>query len=290
MKKIIFHVARFLLVAVIGTALFGCGRGEDKFNIAKQCAERNDFEKAVKWYRKAAACGHAEAQKCLGECYEYGRGVEFNDFEAYNWYGRAAEKGNVIAQCKLALFYETGKGRAVDQVKADKWWAKAKSLNKEEAEKFHEAFKARQQALHQLWKKGIFGVHFGDKCHVGNKYENVDLRETNILYTSGDYQSIKVSMTPLSHKIYKIVVSYNIKKDDDDLRKAKFSKFKHALEKKYIFVMSQYHFPYPHLYFFEEGNFRIDLYGGGDTIDIHYIDNELFHLAVKEEAEFKKKT
>ena len=58
--------------------------------------EQNDAE-AVKWYRKAAKQGNADAQFNLGWMYQDGRGVEQNDAEAMKWYRKAAELGNVWA-------------------------------------------------------------------------------------------------------------------------------------------------------------------------------------------------
>ncbi|POR97032.1 tetratricopeptide repeat protein, partial [Haemophilus influenzae] len=55
--------------------------------------KQDNFE-AVKWYRKAAEQGHADAQLNLGYMYEKGRGVKQDDFEAVKWYRQAAEQGN----------------------------------------------------------------------------------------------------------------------------------------------------------------------------------------------------
>ena len=52
----------------------------------------NDAE-AVKWYRKAADQGHAQAQSNLGVMYVKGEGVPENDAEAFKWYRKAADQG-----------------------------------------------------------------------------------------------------------------------------------------------------------------------------------------------------
>ena len=64
------------------------------------CGEKN-YEEAVKWYRKAAEQGDADAQKNLGDCYADGDGVEKNYKEAVKWYRKAAELGNDNAQIML---------------------------------------------------------------------------------------------------------------------------------------------------------------------------------------------
>lgn len=53
---------------------------------------------AVKWYRKAAEQGDADAQYVLGHCYLNGDGVPQNIEETLKWYTKAAEQGNADAQ------------------------------------------------------------------------------------------------------------------------------------------------------------------------------------------------
>ena len=60
--------------------------------------------------RFAAEQGDAEAQSCLGFCYETGDGVEKNYKKAIYWYTKAAELGDIEAQFNLGLCYKNGKG------------------------------------------------------------------------------------------------------------------------------------------------------------------------------------
>ena len=55
----------------------------------------------MKWYRKAAEQGYAEAQYELGNCYEKGWSVAQDDQEAVKWYRKAAEKGHAKAKARL---------------------------------------------------------------------------------------------------------------------------------------------------------------------------------------------
>ena len=59
--------------------------------------EKNHIE-AVKWFKLAAANGHAEAQFMLGECYYNGYGVDKNRAEAVKWYRLAADNGSAVAK------------------------------------------------------------------------------------------------------------------------------------------------------------------------------------------------
>jgi uncharacterized protein len=56
---------------------------------------------AVKWYRKAAEQGFANAQNNLGSMYENGTGVTKNLAEAIRWYQLAARQGQENAQINL---------------------------------------------------------------------------------------------------------------------------------------------------------------------------------------------
>ncbi|HHF3816987.1 TPA: tetratricopeptide repeat protein, partial [Haemophilus influenzae] len=79
--------------------MYGNGRGV-----------KQDYFKAVNWYRKAAEQGHADAQLNLGYMYEKGRGVKQDDFEAVKWYRQAAEQGHADAQFNLGNMYAKGLG------------------------------------------------------------------------------------------------------------------------------------------------------------------------------------
>jgi hypothetical protein len=122
-----------------------------------------DYAEAVKWYRKAADQGDANAQANLGAMYFKGEGVPQNDIEVYKWltlaaaqgneeargnlsnirglmsqdqiaraqegerevYRKAAEQGDALAQLHLGLMYEEGKGGQQDYNEALKWFRKA---------------------------------------------------------------------------------------------------------------------------------------------------------------------
>lgn len=84
-------------------------------------AARNGTE-AVKWYRKAAAQEHADAQQALGRCHANAIGVTKNFMEAAAWYRKAAEQGNRTAQFELGYYYRKGYGVSQDLVESYKWY------------------------------------------------------------------------------------------------------------------------------------------------------------------------
>ena len=84
-----------------------------------------NYTEAVRWYRKAADQGDAEAQNNLGWCYSNGLGVSKDLAEAAKWYQKAAEQGNVNAQFILGNRYYNGKGVATNYTEAARWYRKA---------------------------------------------------------------------------------------------------------------------------------------------------------------------
>jgi len=85
----------------------GCSNdvGED----AKQ-----DFVKAVNWYRMAAEQGDDQGQFNLGVKYDRGQGVKGDLSEAVRLYRLAATKGHENAQYSLGNIYDKGLGVAQD--------------------------------------------------------------------------------------------------------------------------------------------------------------------------------
>ena len=65
------------------------------YYLGSQGVLQNDTE-AVKWYRKAAGQGDANAQSNLGWMYTKGRGALQDDKEAVKWNTKAAEQGHAV--------------------------------------------------------------------------------------------------------------------------------------------------------------------------------------------------
>jgi TPR repeat protein len=62
-----------------------------------------DAAEAVKWYRRAAEQGYAEAQDRLGVCYYLGIGVPKDFAEAYKWFILASDKGDEDAKTNATV-------------------------------------------------------------------------------------------------------------------------------------------------------------------------------------------
>jgi TPR repeat protein len=98
---------------------------EDWFNKGWEADSNKEYVEAVKWYRKAAEQGNADALRNLGLSYEFGYGVEKDEVEAVKWYRKAVEQGNDYAQFNLGCMYERGRGVEKNEVEAVKWYRKA---------------------------------------------------------------------------------------------------------------------------------------------------------------------
>lgn len=66
--------------------------------------EKENYVEAVKWFRKAAEKGDADAQFLLGMCYLNGKGVEQDIIDAGGWLGKAANQGHKKAKELLNEF------------------------------------------------------------------------------------------------------------------------------------------------------------------------------------------
>ena len=76
----------------------------------------------MRWYKLAAAQGHASAQNNLGLMYEDGQGVVQDYAEAVRWYKLAAAQGHASAQSNLGLMYATGRGVLQNNIQAHMWF------------------------------------------------------------------------------------------------------------------------------------------------------------------------
>jgi len=94
---------------------------------------RDDSE-AIRWFRRAADLGLAEAQFNLGFMYAAGRGTERNMSEAARWYSLAAEQDLAAAQFNLGTLYATANGVPRDDRLAAEWFRKAADFGLPEAE------------------------------------------------------------------------------------------------------------------------------------------------------------
>ena len=105
-----------------------------------------DYTQAAAWYRKAADLGDADAQRELGDLYDYGGVMKIvnapggskrfvrddgggpfpKDYSlAAMWYRKAAEQGDAYSQNNLGALYDSGQGVPQDYAEAYFWYSLA---------------------------------------------------------------------------------------------------------------------------------------------------------------------
>lgn len=93
-----------------------------------------DPQKAIFWFKKAAATGHAEALYNLGCCYFSGIGVPVDKMTAVMYYKKAAKAGDTDAMNNLAGCFLRGEGTDEDQKLAAEYYLKAASMGNAKAQ------------------------------------------------------------------------------------------------------------------------------------------------------------
>ena len=91
-------------------------------------SEREDLVEAIKWFEKAAAQGHAQAQYELAQVYKLGRGTLQDYDAAARWFMEAARKGHVAAQYHMGRLHRIGEGVDLDLIRAYAWFNRAAAL------------------------------------------------------------------------------------------------------------------------------------------------------------------
>ncbi len=127
----------FIILSLVCVSAFGVTPSE--FNEIRSLAEKGDPEaqyklgefydwgdyvtfnqdEAIKWYLKAADQGYETAQTIIADRYMLGtRGLSKNYNEAVKWYLKSAVHGSAWALARLGSCYEHGLGVPVNDVEA----------------------------------------------------------------------------------------------------------------------------------------------------------------------------
>ena len=105
--------------------------------------EQQDYTEAMRWFRKAADQGNADAPLKIGVLYGNGWGVAEDDAEAMRWFRKAADQGNTGAQVSIGWAYGNGLGVARDNAEAMRWYRKAADQGNAEAQAHIKKMKAQ---------------------------------------------------------------------------------------------------------------------------------------------------
>jgi hypothetical protein len=110
--------------------------GEMELQKGWEAFQRRDYAEAMRWDRKAADQGNAQAQNRIGWLYQNGLGVARDYVEAMRWYRMAADHGNVPAQAHIGWLYQNGWGVAQDSAEARAWMQKAAAAGNDNAKRW----------------------------------------------------------------------------------------------------------------------------------------------------------
>ena len=94
------------------------------------------MQAALKYYRRAAKLGDADAQNAIGFLYDTGRGVRQSYKRALKWYARAAAGSFHDEACNnIGNLYHNGLGVKRDVKRAKHWYRLAVRMGNEMAER-----------------------------------------------------------------------------------------------------------------------------------------------------------
>jgi TPR repeat protein len=94
-----------------------------------------DYNEALKWYRRSAEQGSAHGEAGLGVAYYYGYGVKPDYAESMRSYRKAAEQGDAAGEAGLGYLYQHGIGVTQDYAEALRWYRKAANQGQKLAER-----------------------------------------------------------------------------------------------------------------------------------------------------------
>ena len=69
-----------------------------------------NYVEAIKWFKKSADLGNAEAMNNIGRLYHYQPGFSIDYTEAMRWYVQAIDFGNADANAHIGNLYYDGFG------------------------------------------------------------------------------------------------------------------------------------------------------------------------------------
>ena len=95
-----------------------------RMEYAAEGVERN-YEKALQWYKLAAAGKHVHSNYCIAKMYYAGEGVAQDYREAKSRYAKAAAGMDKYAYYALGKMYDTGTGTEQNYEKAAGWYLRA---------------------------------------------------------------------------------------------------------------------------------------------------------------------
>ncbi|MDR2971741.1 MAG: sel1 repeat family protein [Bacteroidales bacterium] len=117
---------------------------------------KENIDKVINLYQKAAQQGDPDAQHMLGKFYEIGHGVPQDHYQAVYWYKKASQKNYAAAQTDLSTAYYYGEGIENNLEKAFFWSKKAAKNGDSDAQCFLGQSYLEGDKVKRNVKKAIF--------------------------------------------------------------------------------------------------------------------------------------
>ena len=147
-----------------------------------------DFDQAATWCRLGAEQGDVGGQLCMAMLHAGGCGVELDDTESAPWFRLAARQGDGMAQAKLGCMYASGEGGVqADPVEADKWYRRAiePGTYKPTRVAGAEVFSGRPVLIHLFGLARMYREGAGVPRNDVAAYKWLDIRERLLSQGSG---------------------------------------------------------------------------------------------------------
>ncbi len=126
---------------------------EAQYYLGRMFAEglgiKQNQQRAIRWYLKAADADHVDAQFALGELFTRGRDIGKNYHEAGRWLTKAAQNHHADAALRLGGFYLSGRGVDKNPSIGIAWLQQAQALGNEHA-------KEQLRQLQDQYPKEVF--------------------------------------------------------------------------------------------------------------------------------------
>jgi TPR repeat protein len=170
------------------------------------------FEKAFEYFEKAASQENPHAQLMLGHMFEHGKGIMKNFEKAFEYYKKAASQNQIGALMHLGRMYENGIGTEIDSKKAFEYYKKAADNNYPDAN-----FK-----LHEMYKNGIGTEINSEKSEEYEEKDYILIQDDFFIYGDKPYRSNEEDdfIFEIGNERKKLIKEFveNKRNDEDDIQ------------------------------------------------------------------------
>ena len=166
LQKILFSLICIHSAAAVSFAYTMSSKVEDALRLMIE----GNTEDSIKHFKTAAGTNDMTAQYYLGQCYEFGIGVDIDPEAAFSMYRRAAERGFPPAMKELARCYRDGVGVASNRDRAYEW------QNRFEKKQFQDAI----PKINELYQLSLSQINVKNQNSEDTVSDKEDTQSTNL--------------------------------------------------------------------------------------------------------------